>query len=40
MGQRRAYYARGGGLFDENGVRYIDGRQEQLIVVNKPFNSL
>ena len=27
-------------FFDENGVRYIDGRQEQLIVVNKPFNSL
>ena len=27
-------------FLDENGVRYIDGRQEQLIVVNKPFNSL
>ncbi|MGA0030600.1 MAG: M24 family metallopeptidase [Flavobacteriaceae bacterium] len=27
-------------FFDENGVRYIDGRQEQLIVVNKPFSSL
>ncbi|MFM1807671.1 MAG: hypothetical protein RLZZ242_396 [Bacteroidota bacterium] len=27
-------------FFDENGVRYIDGRQEQLILVNKPFNSL
>ena len=27
-------------FFDENGVRYIDGRQTDLIIVNKPFSTL
>lgn len=27
-------------FFDENGVRYIDGRQTDLIVINKPFSNL
>ncbi|MGA0384196.1 MAG: M24 family metallopeptidase [Flavobacteriaceae bacterium] len=27
-------------FFDENGVRYIDGRQKDLILINKPFSTL
>lgn len=27
-------------FFDENGVRYIDGRQTDLIIINKPFSTL
>ena len=27
-------------FFDENGVRYIDGRQKDLIIINKPFSTL